>query len=136
MSLYASPAYLDEWGTPHHLADLTNHCCLQLRPHNLWIFSQGKERVSHKPGGRFIAGDVESVRMACLSGLGIAYLVRSDMEAAEASGSVKRICLADAKGLDLFVSALMPTRSFVPARVRVFIEALEARLRDPEKRNG
>lgn len=136
MSLYASPAYLDEWGTPRHLADLTNHSCLELRSHNFWTFLQGKERVSHKPVGRFVAGDVESIRVACLSSLGIAYLTRSDMETAKASGGVKEIQLADAKGLDLFVAAILPSRSFVPARVRMFVEALEARLRDSGKLHG
>lgn len=136
MSLYASPAYLAAHGTPRELADLKEHSCLQLRPHNHWIFLQDDIQVSHKPSGRIVAGDVESVRMACMSGLGIAYLALSDMEAVQASGGVREIRLGDAKGLDLFVSALMPSRSFVPARVRIFIEALEARLRDREQRHG
>lgn len=136
MSLYASPAYLAANGTPRKLADLKGHSCLQLRAHVNWIFLQDDIQVSHKPIGRIVAGDVESVRMACMSGLGIAYLALSDMEAVQASGGVREIRLVDAKGLDLFVSALMPSRSFVPARVRIFIEALEARLRDREQRHG
>jgi DNA-binding transcriptional LysR family regulator len=129
MTLCASPAYLEKWGRPQRVEDLSGHACLQLRANQHWTFLRGQEQLRVLPNARMIACDVESVRAACQSGLGIAYLARSDMKPMLANGSVEAIRLDDVRGLDLCIWAIMNSKHHVPARVRTFLNLLESELR-------
>ena len=126
----ASPAYLAERGTPRMLADLARHDCIMLTPVGKWPFVIDGEVHRVSLTGRFTSASVEAVRSIALDGSGIAMLTRWDVRRHLASGQLVEIVLEDASTEQLSVWAITPSRRHVPARVRVFLEALERALTD------
>ncbi|MFJ4346247.1 LysR substrate-binding domain-containing protein [Pseudomonas sp. NPDC089401] len=124
----ASPAYLQRHGRPTCVAELEAHQCIVLQAVPRWpLLVDGvlhRQRVS----GRVSASSVDAVRAAAVQGLGIAMLAYWDVYQQLREGTLVAIELADAGMEQLAVWAVMPTRRFVPARVRVFLEMLEAEL--------
>ncbi|AWX14788.1 LysR family transcriptional regulator [Mergibacter septicus] len=73
MYLCAAPKYLDRFGTPSSLEELSNHNCL-VGNNPYWRFQvQGKERMI-KLSGSFVCNSGYGLRDAVLKGLGIAQL--------------------------------------------------------------
>lgn len=124
--LLAAPAYLARAGAPQRLDDLAAHTCLtsSVIPH--WVFrtESGRRRMSVR--GRFSANSLDAVQEACVGGLGIAYLSHWHAREELASGRLTDITLADAQTEPLTIWAVYPTRRLVPAKVRLFIDALGA----------
>lgn len=124
--LLAAPAYIAQFGAPERLDDLAAHTCLtsSVTPH--WVFrtESGRRRLGVR--GRFSANSLDAVEEACVGGLGIAYLshwhAREELE----RGRLSEIRLADAQTEPLTIWAVYPTRRLVPAKVRLFIDALAA----------
>ncbi len=75
--LVASRGYLATHTAPTCLDELAEHDCVvfahgqERRP---WILGAGNEKVAYTPRGRFMTGDAEQIRVAILSGLGIAQV--------------------------------------------------------------
>jgi len=63
-----------------------------------------------------------------MQGLGIAILTYCDVLPQFAAGSLEPIELQDASMEDLSIWAITPTRRCTPARMKVFLDALQARL--------
>lgn len=130
--LCASAEYLAAYGYPETLSDLAEHSCLTASDTMHWSFEQGDIRHRQKVSGRFSANSIEAIFEACLGGMGIANLSRWYVEPAFATGQLERIVLKDARPEALAVWAVYPTSRLIPAKVRKFVEALEARLaQDP-----
>lgn len=128
--LIASPAYLDRHGTPTTLDDLTKHECVVISGTTHWSFTS-EGRLHHaKIDGRFSANSIEGLLQACIGSLGIANLSAWFVQDEIRSGAVRCIRLVDAEPEELGVWAVYPSSRMVPAKVRLFIEALELRLRD------
>jgi DNA-binding transcriptional LysR family regulator len=72
---------------------------------------------------------------AALAGYGVLRVTSSYTDAAIAAGRLRRL-LPDHACEPLNVHALMPARQFVPARVRCFLDALEARQRTDGRNNA
>ncbi|MCG5237820.1 LysR family transcriptional regulator [Xanthobacter oligotrophicus] len=127
--LVASPAYLERHGSPHDLAALQHHACLTVSAAPHWSFRAGGEIRRVKVAGRFTANSIDALHEVCRGGLGIANLsgwnVREDL----ASGLLRQVTLADAVPEALGIWAVYPTRRMVPAKVRLFIDAVAARLK-------
>ena len=73
-SLWASPAYLSEFGTPDHPHDLADHEALlyrQLANNPLWTFENGKDAAEVKVDGRFQASSGDVLVEAAIENLGI-----------------------------------------------------------------
>lgn len=126
--LCAAPAYLQRHGVPAYLAALDAHQCIQLQAVPRWPFIVGGALQRRRVNGRVSTSSVEAVRAAAMQGLGIAMLAYWDVYQQLRDGSLVEIELADAEAEKLSVWAVMPTRRFVPARVRVFLDLLEAEL--------
>ncbi|MHC0025001.1 substrate binding domain-containing protein [Enterobacter vonholyi] len=126
--LCASAAYLAANGYPKSFNDLAAHSCLTTSDTVHWSFEQGEQRYRQKVSGRFSANSVEAIFEACLGGLGIANLSRWYVEPAFREGKLERIVLEDARPESLAVWAVYPTSRLIPAKVRKFVEALEAEL--------
>jgi DNA-binding transcriptional LysR family regulator len=60
-----------------------------------------------------------------MQGLGLTLLTYWDVHQQLRDGDLVSIALEDAAMEDLSVWAVMPTRRYVPARVKVFLDALE-----------
>ncbi|EKS6941224.1 LysR family transcriptional regulator [Enterobacter roggenkampii] len=126
--LCASAAYLAANGYPKSFNDLAAHSCLTMSDTVHWSFEQGEQRYKQKVSGRFSANSVEAIFEACLGGMGIANLSRWYVEPAFREGKLERIVLEDAQPESLAVWAVYPTSRLIPAKVRKFVEALEAEL--------
>lgn len=126
--LCASAAYLAANGYPKSFNDLAAHSCLTTSDSVHWSFEQGEQHYKQKVSGRFSANSIEAIFEACLGGLGIANLSRWYVEPAFREGKLVRIVLEDAHPESLAVWAVYPTSRLIPAKVRKFVEALEAEL--------
>lgn len=127
----ASPAYLARRGEPVTPADLTGHDCLHYSNIALkeeWSFGTGEGAgQTVEVTGPLCANNGDLLRKVAVAGMGICAL--PEFIAAEdlAAGRLQAI-LADFDGPTLTLWALWPSRRFVPAKVRVFVDYLAARL--------
>lgn len=124
--LFAAPALLGRCGEPHSLEELARLPLLAGPSDVAWAISP--------PGGRAENLAVEKARLvssnahirlqAALAGHGVLRVTASFTRAAVEAGLLIRV-LPDHLCEPLSVHALLPTRQFVPARVRCFLDALE-----------
>ncbi|ROP62603.1 DNA-binding transcriptional LysR family regulator [Enterobacter sp. BIGb0383] len=124
----ASPAYLQAYGKPQCLDDLTRHHCLRLSSVPQWIFERDNDPFRVGVEGRFISDNVEGVRELCIQGLGIAQLTRWDVIKEIREGTLVELALADAWSQALSIWAVLPTTRYLPLRVNTFIEKLKSSL--------
>jgi DNA-binding transcriptional LysR family regulator len=130
--LCASPAYLSRHGVPTLPADLSTHRSLVVNSavqQRIWSLQradaseEGAHASEQTPVNILSAEHADSLFGAALAGLGIAALPSFVVEDALAKGSLVR-------GLDgwvlstLTVYAAMPSRKYVPARTRAFMDFL------------
>lgn len=128
IALCAAPAYLARAGVPSLLADLAGHEALALGGEVVWPFEAGGRERQVRVASRFAANSIDAVREACLGGAGLALLSEFDVRDEIARGELVALTLADARPADLDVWAVYPTARQLPRKVRVFVEALRARL--------
>jgi DNA-binding transcriptional LysR family regulator len=124
--LCAAPAYLERQGWPCTLADLDQHHCILLQAFSHWPFVIGDKLQRRRMHGRMKTSSVNAVRTAALRGLGIAMLTYWDVVQQLRDGSLVEIKLEDAGMEALSVWAVTPTRRYVPARVKAFLDTLDA----------
>lgn len=81
----ASPAYLEQNGTPQHPDDLAHHNCIVMRfgsqTDQDWDFFVDGRRRSYRVSGNRVANDGELVRRWCMGGLGIVLKSECDVRA-------------------------------------------------------
>lgn len=97
--------------------------------HCLWPFVADGEVLRRRMRGRLSTSSVDAVRTATTQGLGIAMLTYWDVLQQLRDGSLIEIKLEDAAMEALSVWAITPTRRHVPARVKVFLDMLEASMK-------
>ena len=128
--LYASPGYLQRFGTPRQPSDLVKHECLRLRtpmPDN-WILSTAGETIEVEIAGRFQLNSVGMLRRLAMLDQGIAVLAEGIAAEDLASGALCRV-LPQWQSNSIAVYALTETR-LLPAKTQRFIEFLRERLVD------
>ena len=128
--LYAAPAYAAEHGLPTAPAELARHRCLALTGMSHWSFQSGGRAVRQRIAGPFTSSSVEALHQACLGGLGIAMLSHWDVREDIAQGHLLPIPMDGWAPELLAIWAVYPTARLVPPKVRLFIAALEDRLRE------
>lgn len=128
-ALYAAPAYLAEAGTPETMADLQGHQCLTMVGTTHWAFAQRDRVVRQAVRGRFTADSIEALHQASLEGLGIVMLSRWNVAADLDARRLVPVSLADAIVPDQGIWGVLPTSRLVPAKVRLFLDALVDHLR-------
>lgn len=124
----AAPEYFAEYGKPLTPQDLVNHSCLvnwALPPRDLWIFGQGKDQTSIKVSGRMQSNVADPLRVAAVKGLGLVmlprYIVGRDIE----KGKLE-VVLDEYMCVPLDIHAVYPHRKFLSAKVRAFLDFLQA----------
>lgn len=127
--LVAAPAYLERFGTPQAMADLARHECLTAEGVTHWAFVTGETIRQVRVTGRFTANSVDALHEACRGGLGLANLSDWNVREDIAHDALVPVTLADAEPEPLAVWAVYPSRRQVPAKVRLFIDALSRWLR-------
>lgn len=132
--LCASPDYVKRHGTPATPDDLAAHRCLVFNlpgGGKAWTMRHGDERASEQaPDGALSAQHADTLYGGALVGLGIVALPSFIVGDALGQGRLMRV-LPDWTLASLTIYAAMPTRKYVPARTRAFIDFLIATFASP-----
>ncbi|MCR6501324.1 LysR family transcriptional regulator [Shinella sp. CPCC 101442] len=121
--LVASPAYLNQNGRPSTLAELGGHECLVYSGGGDWQFRQGRRWVSVRPSGRLRTDSGDTIVHWAATGLGIGNVPSFLVDEALASGLLEEV-LPEFAQPEYGIYALRPPGSYVPAKVRMLIDAL------------
>src|SRR5687768_1088994 len=122
----ASPAYLARHGAPRTPDELARHNCLTTTDFAMnWDYKgpdgkPGSVRVT----GRYACDSWEVLREWARAGLGIALKSTWDVHRLLAEGSLVEVCPGYTFHSDVAIYAVYPSRRFLPAKTRVFIEFL------------
>jgi DNA-binding transcriptional LysR family regulator len=121
--LCATPAYIAMHGMPQKLEDLSRHALLATQNQDVWKLEEtGGDMVAVKPSSVVITNSNEVVREAVLAGIGIGLRSTWDVGPELSSGALQIVMprYRASRGVGLF--SVYPTRRFLPAKVRVFID--------------
>ncbi len=122
--LCASRDYIAQQSVPKTIDDLKKHRCLPAHNHDLWRLEGPAGAINLRPEGMLITNSSEVIREAVLSGLGIALRSTWDIGPELESGKLVQV-LPDYEGSkNVALSAVYPSRRFLPAKVRLFIDYL------------
>lgn len=122
----ASPAYLAAKGTPRTPDDLAGHDCIvytRLATGNRWHFESSDGPRSVTVAGRYRVDNSEAVREGVIAGLGVA-VIPGFAFAGEVERREVRVLLEAYEPKPLPLTAVYPSRRFLPPRVRAMIEFL------------
>lgn len=134
MVVVAAPAYLERHGKPKTPDDLSLHNCLEFSFSRLvegWPFRDSAGRdVRIRPQGNALLSDGEAMRLAALSGLGLARLSRfhiaRDLGAGRLVPVLEELNPGDEEALH---AIYVGQGGHLPARVRAFLDFLAANVR-------
>lgn len=122
--LCASPAYLAAHGTPQSLDDLAEHVCLPPHNNDTWRLDGPAGPISYRPQGPLITNSSEVIREAVIAGLGIALRSTWDVGPELKAGLLVPVLPFLEAPKNVALSAVYPSREFLPAKVRLFIDYL------------
>lgn len=126
--LVASPTYLERFGVPERLTDLTRHSCIVLRQehaaYDVWRF--GGDKTVRVMGG-LSTNDGETAVSWALDGHGI--MLRSEWDIAPHVRSGRLVVVLPRYFTRADVMAVYPERLNLSAKVRLFIDFLRDRIR-------
>jgi len=126
--LVASPAYLDQYGTPSNPAQLSDHDCVIFGPSGVnavWKLEhqRGTKSLSVPVSGRLAATNFGVVKRAALAGLGVAQmpalLCADEVDAGELT-----VVLPSWSAPESSLYVVYPSRRHLSAKVRVFVDFL------------
>ena len=123
--LCARPGYLDAAGCPAGPDDLRNHVCLATENQNPWRLVGPDGPCTVSAAGPLRTHSNEVVREAVIGGLGIALRSTWDVHAELRSGLLEVVLPAYTAAAQAGIYAVYPSRAFVPAKTRAFIEFLK-----------
>src|SRR5260370_22566048 len=124
--LYVAPALMEKFGEPRTLEDL-GRLPMLIGPNDApWALTTPAGVTEHLAlaKARLVSSNADIRLQAALAGHGVLRVTASYTKAAVEAGLLRRI-LPDHVCEPLSAHALLPTRQFVPAKVRCFLEALE-----------
>ena len=129
-SLYAAPAYLARRGTPSEPEALMEHDTLRNLARSgdpmAWVLTHGDARWEGIPPGRAIANSPELLMRMALGGAGITATNDHFALPYLQSGQLVAV-LPDWRLPPVSAWAVFPGRRLMPARTRVFLDALAAK---------
>ena len=131
VGVFATPAYLARHGTPHTLAELEQHDCIQFElPSSgrriAWLFDEeGREREVLTDGGYVCSDDVLGGVTLAKHGAGLFQTYRFIVERELAEGTLVEVLPAFG-GRSRPFTLLYPQGRHMPLRLRAFIEFLMA----------
>ncbi len=123
-----SPDYFKKYGTPEKPEDLQNHSCLvnwAIDPRDHWQFNSAEGSKLIKISGRIQSNVADAIRIAAINDLGVVmlpkYIVGRDIQ----KGRLQ-VVLKNYTRLPLDVHAVYPHRRYLSAKVRMFLDFLQA----------
>lgn len=130
----ASPGYLERFGYPETLDDLSSHAVvhyavhLGMRPQGFELYQDNTTRWI-KTGGILTVNSTETYHAACLAGLGIIQVPRTGVRDALRQGKLVEI-LPQYRAEPMPVSLIYPHRRNLSRRVHLFMEWLTSVMKD------
>ena len=135
VSLYAAPGYLARRGTPPEPEALMEHDALRVLARTgdpmPWILARGEERWEGIPPGRATANSPELLMRMALGGAGITVVNDHFASGHLQRGELIQV-LPDWRLPPVSAWAVFPGRRLMPARTRVFLDALAAKFTGAE----
>ena len=132
--LYAAPGYLQRRGVPSEPEALMEHDALRLLMRNgepaIWKLSRGEVRWEGSPPGRAAANAPALLTRLARAGIGISSLSDHVAQPFVQSGELVQV-LEDWNLPSVTAWAVFPGRRLMPARTRVFLDALQAEFSGP-----
>lgn len=128
----AAPQYLDRYGRPNHPSELGGHECLVANLPNVprtWRFEScpfgtpAPDGVEIEPRAALTTHHIDTLYAAALAGLGIVGLPSFMVEDALLEHALERV-LPEWRIMSYSIYAAMPSRKYVPARTRAFMDFL------------
>src|SRR5579862_3366972 len=134
-SLYAAPAYLARRGMPSEPEAIMEHDALRILSRSgdamPWLLKRGKERWEGIPPGRATTNSPELLMRMALQGAGIAVVTDHFALPYLQRGELVEV-LPDWHLPPVSAWAVFPGRRLMPARTRVFLDALIEKFTGPE----
>lgn len=120
----ATQSYLQRYGVPATLDDLTRHNCLYTMQQEVWRLEGQEGPISIRVNGNLQTNSSEVVRESLLAGLGIALRSTWDVGPQLNDGSLVAVLPEFSSSDRVAVHAVYPSRRFLPVKVRAFIDYL------------
>lgn len=131
--LCATPAYLEQHGTPRTAEDLHAHQCLMLRfsgsQQYRWTLQTASGPLTLHLGGRFDTDDGDVLTAWALDGLGIVMKPVFEIAQHLRSGALRPLLL-ECRPADVTLAVVYPHRQFLPSKTRLLAEFLGKELAD------
>ncbi len=122
--LCAAPDYIARHGKPEEIADLAGHICLPAHNHESWRLEGPEGQTVYRAEGPLVTNSSEVIREAVIAGAGIALRSTWDIGPELKNGKLVQVLPQWEGSKHLAVSALYPSRQFLPAKVRLFVDFL------------
>lgn len=125
----AAPRYLTNKGVPEQPAQLQHHRCLHLQDfqEDIWLFKLEQGDVEVSPDGPFSTNVADAMVKATEEGMGISLLPFFSATQGMRDGSLVRV-LPSCRLRERNIFALYPSRRFLDAKVRTWVEYLKVHL--------
>ncbi len=132
--LVASEAYLARHGVPRTPQQLTDHNCIACRSPTTgrkydWSFHQESQLIQVEPQGNLVVNNISAAMKAVELGIGIARISIGHARTCLQHGCFKRV-LQEFEAEPLNIRVYYASRSYLPAKSRVFIDYLMKHARD------
>ncbi|MGF1622314.1 MAG: substrate binding domain-containing protein, partial [Rhodomicrobiaceae bacterium] len=124
--LCGAPSYFEQSGVPATPRDLTMHNCIQftLSGHvDEWTFTKDEETIRMPINGRYKVSSSLALRDALWAGFGLSLIPRLYVEDDLAAGRLRTV-LDEWSTVETTVYAVYPSRRFVVAKLRAFLDFL------------
>ncbi len=130
--ILASPAYLEQHGSPLVPNDLANHNCLVLGDNSVWHFTNGDSDTAVRVSGMLSSNNTEMLIEAAMHGLGIGRI--STMKTKDVIQDGKLIPVLEEYDVagDTAIWALFPSSRHISPKVRTFLDFFAAKFRHQE----
>jgi DNA-binding transcriptional LysR family regulator len=123
----AAPAYLAQYGTPSHPAELSGHRCILIGDQRRADWRFGEEKVAVRVTGALITNDGQAAHALALQGAGIVVKSIWDVGDDILAGRLQRVLPAHSMPTAPLQAIFPHNRNMAP-RVRAFVDYLQVRL--------
>ena len=123
-----SPSYLQRYGVPRSVEDLSTHRCLALASQTGWSFRDARRpelTAVVKVPGPLVCNDGAVLHAGALAGMGLAW--RSHWEIAADLRAGRLVAVLEQWAVPAIgIHAIYPQRQHLPPRLRLFIDLMKA----------
>lgn len=122
-----SPSYLQRYGVPHSVEELSAHRCLTLATQAGWVFRDPRRpalTILVKVPSPLVSNDGAVLRAGALAGMGLAWRSHWEVAADLRTGRLVAV-LEQWAAPPIGIHALYPQRAHLPPRLRLFIDLMK-----------